>query len=169
MVKQGMVILDREELKRLLKYDPNSGQFTWKVKKGRKNVGDAAGCFYGKHRYHCIKLNQILYQSHRLAYLYMEGYIPDCVDHIDGDPSNNKWCNLREATLSQNQWNRKISINCTSGIKGVSFHKRANKWRAIIGVSGKSIHLGYYATKEEAEEALRLKREDLHLGFHRHK
>ena len=40
-----MVILDREELKRLLKYDPNSGQFTWKVKKGRKNVGDVAGCF----------------------------------------------------------------------------------------------------------------------------
>ena len=76
-----------------------------------------------------------------------------CVDHIDRNKLNNHISNLRYATNSENSSNRTIGSNNTSGAIGVSFRKDRNKWRAVIQKDGKTIHLGYFETKEEAIEA----------------
>ena len=72
------------------------------------------------------------------------------VDHIDGDPKNNKLSNLRFCTSSQNKANTKSRINSTSSCKGVSLKKSNRKWRARIQVAGKEFHLGYYDSEAEA-------------------
>ena len=66
------------------------------------------------------------------------------VDHINHNGLDNRKSNLRIATCSQNQHNRRLQINNKSGYKGVSWTKHKNKWRANIRLNGKDIHLGYY-------------------------
>ena len=73
-----------------------------------------------------------------------------CVDHIDNNIQNNNLINLRWATKSQNSQNRSMSTRNTSGVKGVSWNKNTNKWRADICINGKSIHLGSFLNKDDA-------------------
>jgi hypothetical protein len=92
-----------------------------------------------------------------LAFLYMEGRLArGDVDHRDGDPSNNRWSNLREATRSQNIANRHKTPG-KSGMTGVkpAMHNLNKPWRAVIRVQGKFICLGYHATAGEAHAAWR--------------
>jgi hypothetical protein len=77
----------------------------------------------------------------------------EMADHIDGNSLNNRRCNLRLATHSQNMRNRKRPVNNTSGYKGVAYRKDVHKWIAYITVSKKLKHLGYFNTPEEAHEA----------------
>lgn len=75
-------------------------------------------------------------------------------DHIETEETlNNCRSNLRIATDIENRWNTLKRCTNHSGFKGVSYDKRANKWRARITVRGKEIWLGYFDTKEEAHEA----------------
>lgn len=74
-------------------------------------------------------------------------------DHINGNGLDNRRENLRLATKSQNNANRRISKNNKSGYKGVSWHKASGKWVAGIKVNGKSINLGGYDTPEQAHKA----------------
>jgi hypothetical protein len=83
----------------------------------------------------------------------MTDTLPAIIDHIDRNPSNNKFNNLRAVTRSQNQHNRIKQRNNTSGYKGVVFFKRAKRWRAAIFVNSKPIYLGYYDTPEQASAA----------------
>jgi D-Tyr-tRNAtyr deacylase len=73
-----------------------------------------------------------------------------CVDHIDRNKLNNHISNLRYASDSENQMNKSIQSNNTSGVIGVRFNKTKNKWIADIKKDGKSKHLGSFKTKEEA-------------------
>lgn len=75
------------------------------------------------------------------------------IDHIDGNPANNCKDNLRFCTTSQNAMNMKKNINNSSGYKGVSWHKKSEKYRAYIGSGINRKYLGYYSTAEEAHEA----------------
>lgn len=77
------------------------------------------------------------------------------VDHIDGDPSNNRIENLRECTNAQNQYNGPRKCHNRSGHKGVVFHPRCPRkpWQAKIAKAGKVFSLGYYPTREEAAAA----------------
>jgi hypothetical protein len=100
---------------------------------------------------------------HRLIAL---NFIPNnnnkpCVDHIDNDPSNNKLSNLRWSTISENNMNKSTNVRNTSGYKGVSFHKRRNKWQAYIKINGKMIYIGIYADMEDAKEARQIKAKEL--------
>ena len=74
------------------------------------------------------------------------------IDHRDGNITNNRWNNLRRATASQNNANRRRPRHNTSGYKGVSFRRDSGKWSATIGRDGKIIHLGIFATPQEAHE-----------------
>ncbi len=142
--------LTQEELKRVLRYDPETGKFHWLAKISNKVV---IGAYAGSMRadlYIHIKLNYKSYQAHRLAFLYMIGEIPKEVDHIDRMPFNNKWSNLRAATRSENCFNRGKQSNNVSGVKGVCWSKRDHRWRAQIGVKGRYIHLGTFTSKESA-------------------
>lgn len=90
------------------------------------------------------------------------------IDHIDRNPSNNYEANLREATKSQNAMNCKKHSNNTSGVTGVDWHKRSQKWRARISIDGKLIHLGLFKHKKDAIMARR-KAEIKYFGEYRRK
>lgn len=75
------------------------------------------------------------------------------VDHIDGDGLNNARCNLRPASRAENQRNRGMQKNNTSGYKGVSLDKRYQRWYAHINIDGKMKHLGSFDTPEAASRA----------------
>lgn len=172
--------LSHKDVTDALSYDSNTGDFTWKLRPrdhfpteynwkafNNTHAGKPAGKISSGYR--AIILFRKHFQLHRLAYLIMTGSHPaECIDHIDGDPLNNRWGNLRDATDSQNNMNSKIGKNNTSGYKGVSFHKASHKWRAYIVVNGVTHSLGYFPTPEAASEATKSKREELHGDFAHH-
>jgi len=90
------------------------------------------------------------YKVHRLVFFMHYGYFPEKIDHIDCNKTNNKIENLRPATHTQNLQNRPKYKNNTSGLKGVSFHRRTSKWQASIRIAGKQKYLGIYERKEDA-------------------
>lgn len=106
---------------------------------------------------------------HRIIYQMHHNELPKCVDHINGDKSDNHIENLRSATYSQNSHNYKVSRVNTSGVKGVSLHKATGKWRAQIKHEGVGKHLGYFQTIDAAAEAVKQARIELHGEFARHK
>lgn len=144
--------LTQARLKELLHYDPESGIFTWKETTSKKiKAGDIAGCFKPiGHVY--IGISGKNYYAHRLAWLYMDGFLPKNigVDHIDRNPRNNKWANLRLASQQCNSRNCGTPKDNTSGVKGVSWCIRGQKWRAHVSVSGKYRSLGYYESFDNA-------------------
>lgn len=75
------------------------------------------------------------------------------VDHINGDPLDNQRKNLRVCSASQNQWNRGVQRDNTSGFKGVDWRESHSKWRARIQVFSRMIHLGYFLTAAAAGRA----------------
>jgi hypothetical protein len=161
------------EVRRILDYDPDTGLFRWKHRpemSGQRN-GKFAGALAGNVRPDgCIdiKIHGKLYRSHRIAWFWMTGEWPSAqIDHRDLNRGNNKWNNLREATHSQNLWNRGINASNTSGYKGVSYNKGCKKWQAYISVSGRRRHLGLFATPEEAHAAYSLAATELHGDFAR--
>jgi len=87
------------------------------------------------------------------------------IDHIDHDGLNNQKSNLRFCTNSENMMNRRKQKNTLSIYKGVTFHKRNNKWMAQIRINGKIIHLGYFDVETEAAKAYNAKAIELFLEF----
>ena len=158
--------LNQERLKALLHYDPDSGIFRWVgTKAHRIRNGEIAGS--KNKRYVFISLNYKLFTGHRLAFLYMTGSMPAMVDHINGEGTDNRWCNLRPCNPRQNTWNvRKDSLN-TSGFKGVTFCKTTKRWRAQIKFYGVHRCLGRYDSPEEAHAAYVAKAQELFGEFAR--
>lgn len=147
--------LTQARLKELLNYDPETGVFTRRTGRGGRRAGTVAG-FTGPLDYKHISVDTGLYLAHRLAFLYMTGSFPSLyVDHVNRDPGDNRWCNLREASQSQNVSNSGMRSDNTSGYRGVSWAKRERRWRAYGTVGGKKVGLGYYARIEDAAEAAR--------------
>lgn len=148
-VAEKFLMLD--ELKRALTYNESTGIFTWNITVGRASAGSRAGCPSAPGRYRQIRLSRRQYLEHRLAWFYIYGKWPSvAIDHINGDKSDNRLANLREATLSENQHNRGCPITNTSGFKGVSWCRRTKLWHAAIKVSRRSINLGYFDRPEDA-------------------
>jgi hypothetical protein len=109
----------------------------------------AAGFIRNGYTYLC--LNYRNYPAHRVAWLYMTGAWPlNEIDHINGDPSDNSFSNLREANRVQNVRNRPLHSRNTSGVAGVTWDSQTQKWRATITVHGKMRSLGRHASKDAA-------------------
>jgi hypothetical protein len=116
-----------ERVHELLDYDPKTGIFTWKVGRGGRRFGRVAGNKRSD-GYIKIQIDGRSYLAHRLAWLYIYGYLPEHdVDQIDRDPSNNRIDNLREVSRTCNLRNCGNHSSNTSGVKGVSFHKQRGK------------------------------------------
>jgi HNH endonuclease len=153
-----------DRLRELLAYDPSTGVFTRRVRTStRTRVGDVAGCLKNKGRI-AINADGKLYQSHRLAWLYVYGEWPKHhIDHIDGDPSNNRIANLRDVISSVNQQNRKCAqANNASGLLGVSPYR--GRWRATICINGACRLIGRFDTPEQAHAAYLEVKRQLHTG-----
>lgn len=145
--------LSFDRLKSLLRYDPESGQFTWLVRRGNRAAGAPANSVDGK-GYIRVKIDGFDYRAHRLAWFYMHGVWPsDQIDHIDLVRKNNAFTNLREANNSFNGANRRPASNNKSGFKGVMYDTKRKKWRAAIKKDGKERHLGRFANKLDAISA----------------
>lgn len=145
-----------DQVNALLDYDPLTGDFRWKMRRGRGLQGMIAGC---KHiqGYTQINVGGKVRLAHRLAWLVTYGEFPSRdIDHINGDKRDNRIANLRLATRSENMANTTPPRNNTSGFKGVWYFKRTGRWMAGFRKDGKSIHLGYFDTAEEAAEAHRV-------------
>lgn len=142
-------MLTQQQLKDVLDYSPETGEFRWKNKSTAYRVGLVAGSVKSD-GYINIGIKRKYYKAHRLAWLYMNGVMPDSIlDHINGDKSDNRISNLRLCSRVENQRNSS-AINRTSKLKGVSHNKKSGKWTAGIRVNGKYKYLGRYKTEEEA-------------------
>lgn len=160
---------DIERVRSLLNHDLENGRLYWIGKRrGRPSLsGDEAGgiCREG---YRFVVIDGKSYRTHRLIWLLVTGndsYIH--IDHIDGNPLNNKFDNLREATVSQNLCNSRVRSDSTTGIKGISFDGKRNKWRATIQNQGKQFALGRFHRLEDAIAVLNIARDRLHGEFAR--
>lgn len=142
-----------ERLKEVLSYDCQTGIFIWRVQLGWKGrVGQPAGTRHCG-GYVSITIDRTAYLAHRLAWFYVTGRWPtDQIDHLDCDRSNNSFCNLREATNSQNNQNRR-KLGGRSKFKGVSWHIANRRWESRIKRDGRQIRLGLFRTEEEAHAA----------------
>ena len=145
--------LSQDRLKEILDYDKETGIFTWLLSKGRAKSGDVAGT-HQKSGYIQIQIDGINYKAHRLAFLFVVGFLPEnYVDHYDRCPSNNIWSNLREVSQQCNLRNSKVSCNNTSGVTGVSWNKACGKWQAYIVIDNKLKHQGYFKNLDDAARA----------------
>lgn len=145
--------LTQTRLKQLLEYDADTGDFRWKITKGRAKAGSFAGATdaYG---YRVIRVDGILYKAHRLAWLYAHGKWPEgLLDHINRSPGDNRLKNLREATQSENMHNAKRKSK--SGVPGVRWRAERNAWVAQIRVGYRQYVIGSFACKDEAIRARR--------------
>jgi hypothetical protein len=147
-------------------YDPETGDFTWLKDMSRAvRAGRRAGCLH-RTGYWVIRYSGKQVRAHRLAWLIMTGEWPaDEVDHINGQKADNRFCNLRAATSSQNKHNRGKLPNNKSGFKGVFWASAKGKWGAAIGANRKARIIGYFETPEEAHLAYVEAATDLHGVF----
>lgn len=150
--------LAQNELKRRLRYDADSGIFTWLITPNNYvQAGRAAGakCTDG---YIQISINGRIYNAHRLAWLYITGEWPALqIDHINGVRDDNRFFNLRQATREQNGANQKRADDNLSGYKGVTFRKdrKAKPWQARIRKDRQCVHLGFFVDPQSAHSAYR--------------
>jgi hypothetical protein len=159
-------MLTQEKLKKLLRYDASSGVFYWeKTISNRAVAGSVAGYIDG-HGYIAIGIGRKLHRAHRLAWLYVFGTFPKAdIDHINKDRKDNRIENLRLATRAQNLQNCFKKSNNTSGVTGVSWNKRTQKWEAHITSNYKKVFLGLFDSIEDATNA-RLSAKKKYHTFH---
>ena len=145
-------------LKDRLHYDPITGIFT-----NKEDLNTPIGRVSRGYMY--IRLLGETYSSHRLAFLYMTGeFPPEEVDHINRDRLDNRWENLRPVSHSENNRNKRINRNNTSGKMGVVWHKRKQRWEARISDNHIRKCLGYFDSLDDAIAAR--EKAERELGYH---
>jgi hypothetical protein len=148
-----------------LHYDPETGVFTWKITRQRSPEGKRAGNTHYS-GYRTIGIDGKYYAEHRLVWMWWHGEFPKLsIDHINGNKSDNRVSNLREASRSQNQHNQPMYKNNSTGYKGVSFCKTTGKWKATIGKSTNRFYLGVFNSPQEAAHAYNKAAIELHGEF----
>jgi len=158
--------MNQETVKKLFTY--KDGNLYWAMKPSYKiNIGDLAGSLRST-GYVAVMIDGKYYKNHRLIFLWNYGFLPKYIDHINGNPADNRIENLRAASLSQNQFNRKKSPTSTSGCKNVFFNKKDKKWVVKIRVNGTRKHLGTFSNLELADLVATEARDLYHKEFANH-
>jgi hypothetical protein len=156
--------MNKDYLSQLLNYDPSTGVFVWKVnRRGGAKAGKEAGSITSK-GYRSIRVFNSLYGAHRLAFLFMTGFMPTSdIDHINGNRADNRWCNLREVSRSLNMQNlhHPHKDNAT-GLLGVSRFR--DKYQASIRANGVTMRIGLYDCPYVAHAAYIASKRALHMG-----
>lgn len=159
-------IITQDYVNQLFEY--RDGELFWKIKHSRniligKKVGSKT-----KRGYFQLRIDKKFYLIHRVIFLMHYGHLPEYLDHIDGNPSNNKIENLRAATLTQNQYNKKLNKNNSSGIKGVSWKITLKKWEVRIQIKKIPKIIGYFDDLELAGLVVQEARNKYHGEFANH-
>lgn len=153
-----------DHLRSILDYDEKTGLFTWKYRSDARKevntrmVGKVAGHLADSDNCRRIVVTyknvKYILRSSRLVFLYTTGEWPTGeIDHINNNPADDRWVNLRLATRNQQLYNTRKRSDNTSGVKGVSWNKSHNRWRARIFKDKKEILLGYFKDLAQAQEA----------------
>ncbi len=126
-------MITQKELKRLLSYDKETGEFTWRYNvSSRARKGDTAGALCQGYMH--IRIDGVGHKAHRLAFLYVKGRftkLPNVVDHINGIKTDNRWINLQECTQKSNVRKRNNTVKAT--INGVE--KPLVEWCDELGTN----------------------------------
>jgi hypothetical protein len=148
-----------ERVREVLDYNPETGILTWRARPAVQSwnprfVGTKSGTRRTGDNYIYLNIDGERYYAHVIIGIWMTG---ECLerDHKDGDPSNNRWSNLRAATNALNRRNTKRRKDNTSGFKGVRRSRSGHDWQASITVNKKEIYLGQRSTPEAAHELYR--------------
>jgi hypothetical protein len=158
-----------------ISYNPETGEFRWIKKppmmnwKNRCNPGDLVGYIHSKgYRVATLKGKHI--QLHRLAWIFIHGEIAtETIDHINGVRHDNRICNLRLATRTQNAQNASARKKHGNRIKNVSWDSESGKWRVRVVKDGKRYHGGRFEDPNEAEKVAKQLMKELHGEFARFK
>lgn len=156
--------LTAEWVRENLAYEPETGSFFWKKPGFGRTMGKLIGTTIWP-GYKVLKLNNVVFYAHRVAWLYVHGRWPTAqIDHIDGNRGNNAIANLREATSSQNGARRRIGTKSrVSPSRGVMPHGAG--FVARIHYAGKRHYLGYFSTLKAAKAAYAAKANEIHGEF----
>jgi len=152
------------KLRAALQYDMDTGAFIWRsTVSSRAPAGSEAGRI-NHHGYRVIGLSGRKYMAHRLVWLYLNGKWPEGeIDHRNGDRADNRLGNLRDCTRRINAQNlHRPRADSVVGLLGVS--KRRHRFRASITDRGQHIHIGYFATADEAYQTYLARKSSLHEG-----
>ncbi len=148
-------------------FEYKDGELYWKKSPSKiVKAGSKAGFLNSNNRKQ-VKIFQNHYLIHRVIFMMFYGWLPEFIDHIDNNQLNNKIENLRPATRSQNQCNRKTQKSL-SGIKGITWCNSQNKWRASFQLNKKKIHVGRFDSLEKAKIAIIEFRSKYHGNFAKH-
>lgn len=169
-------------LLQLLRYEPETGKLYWRPRPvlmfnsekqsaehnaaiwNGKNAGQEAFKTRLPHGHRYASINRVKMLAHRVIWKMVHGVEANVIDHIDGDPSNNRIGNLRSVTQMQNGQNERMRKNNTSGVMGVCWDSRRKRWHTRINLNYRHIHVGYFDTFDEAVAAR--KAAEVQYGFH---
>jgi hypothetical protein len=154
---------ERELLARLRIKD---GVAYWRERSGPRAAGSMAGSVRPD-GYVAVGYRAKVFRMHRVLFLHYHGYLPEEVDHIDGNPTNNCVANLRAATHAQNTRNAKIRKNSTSGVKNVR-RRGGDRWEVRLRVDGRCVSFGCFASLADASAVAAEARETAFGEFARH-
>jgi hypothetical protein len=152
------------DLRRALAYNPDTGDFIWLVRRGGPSVPGSIAGTVSSNGYLRIGYKGRRHLVHRLAWLFTHDTLPHTLDHINGNPADNRIVNLRPCTDSENHCNRK-ETKAASGYRGVTLIKSSGMWSAAITKDGKRHLLGNYKTAGEAVAARDIAAKRLHGEF----
>lgn len=159
-----------DELRAILSYDPETGLFHRLVTRGTKHKAGMIAGGVTSHGYINITVDGSHYYGHRLAWLFMTGEWPkDQIDHADGNKTNNRFANLREASTSDNMCNRGPTRRSKSGFRGVSHaddKTTPKRWIASVR-KGERLFMKAFITMEEAIAARQIAACEIHGQFAR--
>jgi len=151
--------LDQTTIKTIL--EDKDGVLYW------RKTGKKAGTLHHT-GYIQICVNQKLHNAHRLMFMLHHGWVPEVIDHVDGNRANNKIDNLRTATWSQNLQNMKLRPTNKSGCKNVSWSSTKQKWVVQLSIGGRQTNLGRFDDLELADLVATEARNKYHGAFARH-
>lgn len=171
------------DLAELFSYDPVNGRLFWRAREskwftdaafsadGARNVWNAR--YAGREAISTVdrlgyrrgRLMGKMVSAHRIVWALNTGHWPVSeIDHVNGNPSDNRLCNLRAVTHEENSRNRKLFSHNKSGVNGVSWSKNAGKWTAAIYNDGARKHIGSFDCLEDAVAARKLA--ETNFGYH---
>lgn len=145
----------------------DGGLLRYAVSVGSRKAGAVAGTRHNK-GYWQVGLDGKRLQAHRVIFALHHGYLPEQVDHINGNKSDNRIENLRAATNAQNHWNTGLRSTNKSGVKGVHWNKAASKWSAECRANGKINYVGLFDNLDDAAIAVEAFRSVNHGTYARH-
>lgn len=171
--------LSRDELRQLLRYEPETGKLFWRhrgpewfrpddnrANQWNSRCADKEAGYVHPRGYIHVRLprSAIQLKAHRIIFYMVHGLEPDTIDHIDGDPANNRIENLRAVTQAENAKNCRMWSHNKSGRTGVCWNKYWKKWNAYIIVGKRQISLGSSQSFEEC--VARREAAERKYGFH---